>query len=205
MAETMTITAQEQDSSRYAGFWVRFLSVCIDLVLSTPFYLAAGYLSKKEWVGDTIYTVAFMAAYALFFSSRLQGTPGMYLLKFRITDVAGSRISFRRALYWVVTSMVIWLICFAGIVYLQSRFDLFGIAQLEMSCFQENIGWDDCAHEIESAANISFADFQMLVNASLALCVFLLLIWALSIALPKDKTGFHNLLCGTRFLKGRSG
>ena len=203
MAEAMAMPAQEHERSTYAGFWIRFLSVCIDLLLSAPFYYAAQHLPGKEWVGDTIYTVAFMLAYAFFFSSRMQGTPGMYLLRFRITDVEGKRISFGRAFYWVITSVVLWLICFAGVVYLQSRFDLYGIAQLEYSCLQQNIAPEDCAQEIEKVVNISFADFTMLVNASLALFLFLTVIWALSIALPKDKTGFHNLLCGTRFLKGR--
>lgn len=188
----------------YAGFWVRFGAVCIDLLLSAPLYHGLSYLAgPRGWAGEAVFTVLLILAYPLFFSSRWQGSPGMYLFNIRITDAVGNRISFMRGLNWILTSLVVWLLCFAGVLYLQSRFDLIGIAQLELSCFQQNVAFEDCAHEIESAAGISFASFSALVDAALGLFVFLTFIWALSIALPKDKTGFHNLICGTRFLKGR--
>jgi uncharacterized RDD family membrane protein YckC len=174
--------------SEYAGFWRRFLAVCIDLLLSTPVY----------------YGVKALAGQQGFFSSRWQASPGMYVLRFRITDAHGARIGFGRGLYWMATSLVMWLICFAGVAYLQSQFDLYGIAQLRLSCLQQNIAEEECRNIIqESANNISYTAFMLLVYASLGLFVFLTFIWALSIALSRDKTGFHNVMCGTRFFKGR--
>lgn len=204
MAEAITIELPPE-KSYYAGFWRRFLAVCIDLLLSAPFYYGIKALvGPQSWLGEIVFAIVMILAYPAFFSSRLQASPGMFLLKFRITDAEGQRISFGRGVYWIATSLVIWLICFAGIAYLQSQFDLYGIAQLRLSCLQQNIAEEECRHIIaESANNISYTDFMLLIYASLGLFVFLTFIWALSIALPKDKTGFHNLLCGTRFLTGR--
>jgi len=218
-------------NEHYAGFWVRFLSVCIDLLLCAPIYYGirfvfdlalaqstgvsmanatvdfAGTAAKPhelyQWWFESGFAILVLALYAGFFSSKWQGSPGMHLLKFRITDIEGRRIGFKRGLLWCVTSVIIWVICFAGIAYLQSRFDLSAIAQIQFSCLEQNIAPDDCLHEIESITDIPFTSFLELIYASLALFLFLALIWALSIALPRDKTGFHNLICGTRFLTGR--
>jgi uncharacterized RDD family membrane protein YckC len=203
MAEAAQIM-EFPEESQYAGFWRRFLAVCIDLTLSAPLYYGMTYAARTYgWLGDTAFSGLLIVAYPLFFSSRWQATPGMYLMNFRITDGQGGRIAFGRGFYWILTSLIMWLICFAGVAYLQSRFDLYGIMQLLFSCHDQNIAQDDCQHEVEQVVNIPFGSFQALVHASLGLFVFLTFIWALSIALPKDKTGFHNLLCGTRFLKGR--
>lgn len=189
----------------YAGFWVRFLAACVDMILYIPFYYGIEMLFPQEQqaLADTLFCVFALVTYAMFFASPMHGSPGMYILRFHICDTHGSRISFWRALFWGLTGSAGWALCFAGVFYLQSRFDIFAVQDLMKSCQAENMAPEDCAKEVETMVNIPFDNFMQLCYVALGLALFLLLIWALSIALPKDKTGFHNLICGTRFMKGR--
>jgi len=189
----------------YAGFWVRFFAACIDLIVYLPFYygVKAVFPQGYDWYAETVFGVFALITYAMFFASRMKGSPGMYLLRFHICKADGSRVSLSRALFWGITSTIGMLICCAGVVYLQSRFDLNAVQDLLISCRAENLTEADCAREIETVVNIPYQNFVEIYYAAAGLAVFLLIIWALSIALPKDKIGFHNLICQTRFVKGR--
>lgn len=193
------------DHSDYAGFWVRFFSVCIDMLIFTPVYVGLKMLPGLDypWAKEGLSVLIACVYYAAFFCSKMKGTPGMYILGFHICNANGNKVTAGQALYWLITSTIGWAFCFAGVIYLQSRFDLKAVGDLQTSCIEQNISMDDCAKEIETITNIPFPDLQQLCIAALILAAFMSLIWALSIALPKDKTGFHNLLCGTRFVKGR--
>ncbi len=201
----MTSEVTELNHADFAGFWVRFFAVCIDLVLTTPFYVGINlaFGPAHPWMAGGVFIIITIVAYGVFFSSPWQATPGMRILRFYICDAKGEHIGFKRALLWILTSMVGWAVCFGGIVYLDSRFDLRAVQDMLRSCQDNNVAPDDCAREIESIINFPFPTFMQMAFASLALFGFLALIWGLSVALPKDKTGFHNLLCGTRFVKGR--
>jgi len=189
----------------YAGFWVRFFAACIDMIVYTPFYIGLRYLlgPTYQWQAETIFAIFALVTYAWFFASKWQGSPGMHILKFHICGAGGERIGFWHALIWGVTSMAGWMVCFAGVLYLQARFDVNAVNQLSFSCVQENIAPEDCNAEIQQIIGIPYSVFASMMLAASGLALFLCLIWALSIALPKDKTGFHNLLCRTRFVKGR--
>ena len=200
-----TIPEKSFDHEDYAGFWVRFCAACIDMILYIPFYYGLKLLFGYEyrWWAETLFCVFALVTYSMFFASKFQGSPGMYLMHFHICDTRGQRITLSRAIMWGISGAVGWSFCFAGVIYLQSRFDIFAVNDLLRSCKEENIAMDDCIKEIEALINIPFANFISLCYSALGLAAFLSFIWALSIALPKDKTGFHNLICGTRFLKGR--
>lgn len=213
----------------YEGFWKRFFAACIDLALYMPVYIGLRYLFDivalhipglpltsvdadfasaasrpseiYRWWFESFFGIFALGTYAWFFSSKWQASPGMHLLKFRITDGQGNRISYMRALAWGVTGTFGWLICCAGILYLQK--DIQAVHDMLISCQEQKIDAVDCIPEIEKVIGIPFASFERLMYAAAGLCFFMFLIWALSIALPKDKTGFHNLICNTRFLKGR--
>jgi len=227
MAETTKASASLD--AHYAGFWVRFVAACIDLILYTPLYVGmryafdfgvghmlgagvadtsidfAGGTAKPgdiyRWWFEGLFAVVALASYAWFFSAKWQGSLGMYLLKFRITDTEGKRISFMRAFSWCITGTVGWLICCAGILYLQK--DIIAVKDMLVSCQEQNVDVLECIPEIEKVIGIPYSSFEQLMYAAVGLTFFMFLIWALSIALPKDKTGFHNLICGTRFLRGR--
>jgi uncharacterized RDD family membrane protein YckC len=152
---------------------------------------------------EIIFVLVTLVSYAWFFASKWQGSPGMHLFKFHICDTEGRRISFWHALMWGVTGMAGWAICCAGAFYLQSKFDISAVNDLLLSCQEQNIAVEDCTKEVEDLIHFPYRNFMELVYGALGMAAFLLFIWTLSIALPKDKTGFHNILCRTRFVKGR--
>ena len=194
------------DNTNYAGFWQRFFAVIIDMAFYTPFYYAAkiGFGEAYSWWAEGFFAIFALLTYSWFFSSKMQGSLGMYILKFHICDTAKQRISFLHATIWGITSAIGWAISCAGVVYMMIRFDINAINDITMSCIEENIPSDECIKEIESMINIPYSTYENILYTSTGLALFLLFIWALSIALPKDKTGFHNLICRTRFVKGRA-
>ena len=191
----------------YAGFWLRVMAVVIDTLLSLPIYYGVTALlgDAGRWQAESLFIALVLAYYCVAYASPWQGTLGMRLAGFIVTDDHGARIGLGRAAFWCVTSMFGVGLCFAGVLYLQSKFDLDAIRQLIASCNEQNVATEDCIAEIESITHISYASFQMLSFGAIGMALFLSVIWALSIALAKDKTGFHNLLCRTRFVKGRPG
>jgi hypothetical protein len=144
-----------------------------------------------------------LVTYAMFFACKFQASPGMYIMKFHVCNTHGKRMSFVHAVVWGVVGAIGWIICSAGVIYMQSRFDLYAVRDLLMSCTEENLTPQDCQKEVESLIGIPLPSFMQIYMVSLGLLTFLLVIWALSIGLAKDKTGFNNLICHTRFIKGR--
>jgi uncharacterized RDD family membrane protein YckC len=192
------------DDKNYAGFWLRFFAACIDMLIYTPIYYGLQFLLKDFYqplLSEAIFVILALIAYSVFFASKMQGTLGMYILKFRICDKEGKKISLSRAFYWTLSSAIGWSLCFVGIIYLQIKFDILAINDLLKSCEIHNVTINECIAEVENITQIPFETFQHLSIVAMTMAAFLSLIWALSIALPKDKTGFHNLLCGTRFVK----
>jgi uncharacterized RDD family membrane protein YckC len=191
--------------AHYAGFWVRFFAACVDMAFYAPFYYAICYAfgDDNRWWAEGVFFIFGLVTYSMFFAGRWQASPGMRLLRFHVCDTKGRRLSFLHAVTWGVAGSAGWIICCAGVFYLQTRFDIFAVNDLLNSCVAENVDMEDCHREIESLINIPYGSFTQLCNAALFLTAFLLFIWVLSIALPKDKTGFHNVICHTRFIKGR--
>ncbi len=102
---------------RYGGFWIRFLAVVIDgflisaVIYPVSFLIAigiagAGYAVRMPQMGVQLVTVisAFSLSVlgnwlyeALLMSSEKQATVGKMILRLRVTDLEGNRISFGRA------------------------------------------------------------------------------------------------------------
>ena len=99
----------------YAGFWIRMgayaldymvgvvLGIVIAFLLMLPLGILLGILGRTlpegfgSLVGALIGLPIAWAYYALFESSKYQGTPGKLALGLRVTDEAGNRISVGRA------------------------------------------------------------------------------------------------------------
>lgn len=192
-------------AGRYAGYWLRFFAAVIDLVIYTPLYFAVkvGLGVNHALASEIIFSLFALLTYAAFFSSVLQASPGMYLLKFHVTDEHGGRISYAKALKWGVVSSIGIMLCCVGLFYMEYRFGMTAVNQLMMSCVEENLRMEDCIAEAESMIGFPYNTFLMMQGASVLLALFLMVVWSLSIALAKDKAGFHNLICHTRFIKGR--
>lgn len=101
----------------YAGFWIRFLAWLIDTILlwilnigtRTIIRLSAGASVLPLWPGSTstfsslncaeflVEMVVNWLYFSLFESSAAQGTLGKQLLRLRVTDLSGRRVTFARA------------------------------------------------------------------------------------------------------------
>lgn len=192
-------------SGRHAGFWLRFVAAIIDMAIYTPFYLGIRALAGGNHVviAEVVFAVFAVITYAAFFSSKWHASPGLKLLGIYVVDRQGQFITYAQSLKWGIISTAGVAICFAGFFYMGYRFDLYGVLQLIQSCHEEKVLMEDCVLEINNLIDVPFETFVMMLRASSILALFLMLIWTLSVALTRDKSGFHNLICNTRFIRSR--
>lgn len=193
-------------AGRHAGFWLRCIAAHIDIMLIIPVYwgLRAMLGYDQIFLAQCLFTVIAILFYAFFFSSKWHATPGLKLLGVHIVDRQGQAVTFAQSLKWGIVSAVCVGICFGGFLYMQYRFDLYGVLQLLQSCYEENVMMEDCLVEINNIIDVPFDTFQIMLQGSSLLTAFMVLIWTLSVALTQDKSGFHNLISNTRFIKGRA-
>ncbi len=193
-------------SGRHAGFWVRCVAAHIDIMLILPVYwgirAVVGY--DQLLLAQCFFAVIAIFFYACFFSSRWHATPGLKLLGVHVVDRQGQAVGFSQALKWGIVTTICVVICCGGFLYMQYRFDLYGVLQLLQSCYEENVMMEDCLAEVDNIIDVPFDTFQIMLQGSSLLTAFMLLIWTLSVALTQDKSGFHNLISNTRFIKGRA-
>jgi uncharacterized RDD family membrane protein YckC len=189
---------------RYAGFWRRFAAACIDLLLSTPFYIALRWLlPSPSWLADTVFIFLWLGFYVLLFASPKQGSPGMWMMGFRIVSAKDhARISYGRALWWAASSLAGWLAVGAGVLYLQLRYNLDSISACAYARFSPALERQCGGRSLDDLFGTGGLQ-AFLFWAMIALGAFfgISFIWALSIGLSGEKTGFHNVLCGTRFIR----
>lgn len=121
---------------RYAGFWIRFLALCIDgialwvlnLIVMLPFAFSAMregesfLLALVELPGflNLLGTVLAMG-YTVFFVARFAATPGKLALGLRIVTEEGGSVSALRAFCRYLASLVSGILM--GIGYLMAAFD----------------------------------------------------------------------------------
>lgn len=186
----------------YAGFWERFAACVIDMILFTPVYLLLMWVFRDiPTIGGSIFVILALLFYAWFFSSTWQGTPGMHWMKIHICSVEGKRLTFLHALTWGLVSAAFVTLCFSGILYVENRFDLAQIQAWMMQDIQMDGALD--LRGLEMLLGIPIDQFQRLLIFSLLVFIGLSVIWILSVVLPKNKAGFHNVICRTRFVEGR--
>lgn len=130
-------------SSPYGGFWIRLVAYIIDSIIiqtvSSPFIFLLVFPRLAPILEDAqrnrepspemlgaifgsiaIYTCFFMVAVwlydALLTSSSWQGTVGKKVLRLKVTDEAGNRISFARATGRFFAKMVSGMIMYIGFI-----------------------------------------------------------------------------------------
>jgi uncharacterized RDD family membrane protein YckC len=192
-------------AGKHAGFWLRFVAGAIDLAIYTPLYIVIRGLFGHNHIlmAIIVFDIFAISTYAAFFSSKWHASPGLKLLGIYVVDRQGQFISYGQSLKWGIISAVGFIFCCAGLVYMQYRFDLTGVLQLVRSCKEEQLLLEDCIAEVNNIIDVPFETFTMMLQAASLLTAFLLLVWSLSVALTRDKSGFHNLICNTRFIKGK--
>lgn len=192
---------------QFAGFWLRVGAVLLDGIIFAPVsFLLFALLAETNSIIPVVALIAVtFLLYGWLFSSKWQGSPGMRIMGVYVANSEGKRIGFMHATLWCLSMLAAFAICLGGIIYLQTQFDLHAVLQLMQSCREENLAMEDCAVEVENIIGIPFENFSGLLLTAYGMSLFLLLVWALSIGLARDKSGFHNLLTGTRFYVGRPG
>lgn len=189
---------------KFAGFWRRAAAVMIDLALSAPLYVLLAALDLPKWGQEAIYMIVLSALYAAFFAGRWQASPGMRAMHVMIVDTEGRRISYTRALWWVVTSVAGMAIAFGAILWLQTRFDVEKVNEASFAMMAGDISPDQMMAQVEAVVGMPYVQFYgMLVTVS-AITFLLCLVWMLSVAAGRQKAGFHNRICGTRLVVSRS-
>ncbi len=174
----------------------------IDMLLAAPVYLLLFYTIPSVRVAEVIFILLLIAGYTRFFSSPWQGTPGMKLMKIRVQTTEGERLSWQHALLWCAVSAVVIVIVFAGMFYIQSSYDLDAIQALmrEMSAAGGHPSLQQM-EELERLAGMDILEFNAMMLKLFLVTMLLCLIWALSVARGSQKAGFHNWICGTRFVR----
>lgn len=90
----MEVFKEEVD---YAGFWIRFVASFIDgLVLTIPNVLLS-FLIEEPALASMLSLLVFWPYYAFMESSEGQATIGKKVMKIKVTDLNGERITFARA------------------------------------------------------------------------------------------------------------
>ena len=97
---------------QYAGFWLRFVQFVLDFM-----FLGIAAIVPVSALGGGGYVLILAVSVVSFSypeSSPLQGTPGMLILRLRVTDLEGNRISFPRALLRYLGRAICSLTMYAG-------------------------------------------------------------------------------------------
>ena len=88
----------------YAGFWRRVVAAVVDGCLLLVVLVALsralnmpGFLLREDWLPSLLSGLVSLAYAALFESSAWQATPGKRLIRIKVTDLRGARITLGRA------------------------------------------------------------------------------------------------------------
>jgi len=113
----------------YAGFWKRFAALVIDdiilvavvLIIWLINYLATGNTKISLGTNDPVQTIIgivvillFILYFSIMESSSKQATLGKMVLKIKVTDYSGKRISFLRALGRYLAKIISEIILYIG-------------------------------------------------------------------------------------------
>ena len=95
---------------RYAGFWIRFWAMMVDVLIFMPLWIVLAVFEKVADKAESVqaaFTFALILAiaglviqwlyFAFFESGGWQATPGKRLMGLHVSDLSGNRISFGRA------------------------------------------------------------------------------------------------------------
>lgn len=135
MSENQSEEAVEE--VKYAGFWIRIAATMIDVIILWAFnffilhkMLPADWGSVAQFLLNALY-------FAWFISSTSQGTLGKMLLKLKVTDLEGKRISFIRSLgrYMVYEACFIFLGIALGKLTIASKTNSIGLIDIILVSF----------------------------------------------------------------------
>jgi hypothetical protein len=190
----------------YAGFWRRFLAGMIDCALGLPLYyfmILHPFYKDHPFALNIFYFALFSVFYTGCFLSPWHASPGMWIMRFQARSRDGNFPGAGRVIGWIIMTWVGWLLCGSGLCYISAHFDLNAVNDLQQSCAEQNLDAKDCDDQIADLLQMPYESFAAMYHAALIMGCVLAVIWMLSVALSSEKAGFHNAICGMRFVRGR--
>lgn len=101
----------------YAGFWKRAAALVIDSFLLGMITSLLGHFFHLDELTQSLINIAlFFSYFSIMESSPLQATLGKLLLRIKVTDTDGNRVSFWRALFRNVDKIASLVILYVGFI-----------------------------------------------------------------------------------------
>ena len=187
-----------------AGFWRRFVAFNLDLTIFSPLYLViALFIDYRSVWADGIFYTTLLLVYAAMFSSKWQASPGMRCMHVYAVTKEGYELSFLHALVWGAIAGVCLLLCIGPLYLIPNSYD--GEAAMQALSSIGSTGIVDLDDPmLTKAFGMPPMEYMAKVVFGIGFSLIASTVWALTIALSRNKTGIHNLLCGTRIVKGRT-
>lgn len=175
----------------YAGFFRRVMANIIDsLVYLALFQIVIIFLTKSSMISYIAGNLIGAVYYVFCLHSKWQATLGKYIMRVFIQTKSGERPSIGKAVMRLVTASI--PVIPASLVTILHP----GMPELQQAFESENfIRIQQTMHD--------HADLVSLLQITSVVMAVMLPIWFLPIAFTKQRTGLHDMICGTRAVKGR--
>jgi uncharacterized RDD family membrane protein YckC len=203
------IEIEGQKSVKYAGFWIRLLAVIIDVVfICIIFYFAAkvfgfNVMSENPSAAESVVNyIAMVVLTILFVASNWQGTPGKKVCGLYVGKKDGdefSKLRYGRAIARTLVPFIVFMPMLVLALFIPSLSD----GEIRgFNHFQELMLETSQASE-EGIMPEMVEQLLPWFLASVVAMFFMLVIWYGFAGWTKEKTALHDIICGTRVLKGR--
>jgi uncharacterized RDD family membrane protein YckC len=171
---------EEEVKIQYVGFWTRILVNIIDIILLIPIIFVYQFIMKlslesRSVIPITIYYII-LYLYLIFMMVRFGGTPGRLILKTKITNVNGEKLSVLQAFLRLITYIPSSIAFIVSIQFVINQINMEGLQGKEIMEF----------YKLKKESNI----FNSIGS-------ILLLIDILWILFNKKKRALHDYLAGS--------
>ncbi len=184
-----------------AGFMRRLIALLIDLVLCAPVYFGLRAVVPQLWMADAIYMGFLCVAYGVCFVSRYQATPGMRVMKIRAVDAQGNRLSYGRVAAWFGISIVMMLVVFSPILWLQKDVDVMAVNKIITDGTAQGQSPDAIMAAFEMQTGMNYTEYLNKLGTAFVLMLVLAFAWIATIVAGKQRAGLHNWAAGVRFVR----
>jgi uncharacterized RDD family membrane protein YckC len=176
------------NDSIYAGFWRRLGAFLIDLLINAPIIIATFYiqnLNRLNFLYTLIPSYGFYIFYNFYLVRRYEGTPGKRIVKIKIKQKDGKRITWKEVILREIVNLVL-----SGMTSLAY---LIAVLQLSDNTF-ESLPWLKKSVEISKFYPVWQKPVEWLFN---------IWIWSEFVILltNKRRRALHDYIAGTLVIK----
>jgi hypothetical protein len=185
----------------YAGFMRRLFALLIDLVLAAPIYFGLRAVVPQLWMADAVYMGFLCVAYGLCFCSLHRATPGMRVMKIHAVDAQGNGLTYARVGAWFGASIVMMLVVFSPILWLQKNVDVMAVNKIITEGTAQGQSPDVIMQAFEAKTGMNYTDYLNKLGTAFVLMLVLAFGWIATIVAGKQRAGLHNWVTGVRFVR----